>query len=294
MQNTDTSHPPGARPRISVPFNTVRFWLCPECKRHVPVRKDACICGFDRTTVPVQIHEVPMHAPQSQPQERSAFATLWPFAVIAVLVGWIAHDRLQREPADALENASAAVAVSPVATPIPVSVDVVEARHDGTDPRSPQDSSLHPATPQPQIPRIEVPRQEIAPAARASGEDEYERQRREQEAARRQQETEWRTRASMAIGLLRTTYAGYRSQVCSEARGGIAVSTTRDNQGAYVSARAEAQALEESARVAGVPPDWVRVPWSEFPKPEDTASGGYNPAAVAERWNCGNVTGWGH
>ena len=96
------------------------------------------------------------------------------------------------------------------------------------------------------------------------------------------------------IGLLRTTYAGYRSQVCSEARGGIAVSTTRDNQGAYVSARAEAQALGESARVAGVPPDWVRVPWSEFPEPEDTASGGYHPAAVAERWNCGNVTGWGH
>jgi hypothetical protein len=278
---------------MSVSFNTVRFWLCPECKRHVPARKDACICGFDRTTAAVQIPEAPIHAPQSRLQERSAFATLWPFAVIAVLVGWIAHDRLQSEPADALENASPPVAVSPVATTNPVSVEVVEARHDGTDTRSPQHSSP-PATPQPPVLRIEVPRQESAPASRVSGEDEDERRRREEEAARREQELEWRTRASRLIGLLRTALAGYRSQVCSEARGGIAVSTTRDNQGAYVSARAEAQALEESARVAGVPPDWVRISWSEFPEPEDTASGGYNPAAVAARWNCGNVTGWGH
>jgi hypothetical protein len=63
--------------------------------------------------------------------------------------------------------------------------------------------------------------------------------------------------------------------------------------GAYMSARAEAQALEESARVAGALPGWVRIPWEEFPEPED-ASSGYHPAAVADKWNCGNVTSWGH
>lgn len=37
---------------------TGRVWLCPECRKHVPARKNACACGFDRTTVPVQMQEV--------------------------------------------------------------------------------------------------------------------------------------------------------------------------------------------------------------------------------------------
>jgi hypothetical protein len=298
---------------MSVPSYIGRYWLCPECQRHVPVRKDACMCGLDRTTVLVPVREALVHVPQSQPQESSAFATLWPFAVIAVFFGWIAYDGLRREPTSALEGASPRVAASGVATPILGSVEAVEAPDDATDttsiPRtvevvaatddwtdtfSEQPSSLPPATPQPQIVRVQVPQPEIAPASRVWTEDEYERRSREEEAARRQQETEWRTRATRLIVLLRTTLAGYRQQVCSEARGGIAVSTVRDNTGAYMSARAEAQALEESARLAGVPPGWVRIPWGEFPEPEDIASGGYHPAAVADRWNCGNVTWWGH
>jgi len=278
---------------MSVPSYIGRFWLCPECQRHVPVRKDACICGFDRTTVPVQFREVPMHAPQSQPQERSAFATLWPLAVIAVLLGRVAYYEVRTKPAAALEGASARVEASGVATPIPGNVEVVATTDGRTDTFSEQRSSLPPATPQPRILRVEVPKLEVAPASQVWTEDEYERQSREEETARRQQESEWRTRASRLIVELRTTVAGYRQQVCSEARAGIALSATRDNTGAYMSARAEAQALEESARLAGVPPGWVRIPWGEFSEPEDIASG-YHPAAVADRWNCGNVTGWGH
>lgn len=124
---------------MSVPSYIGRFWPCPECKRHTPVCRNACICGFDRTTAQVQIREVTVPAP----------------------------------------------------------------------------------------------------------------------------------------------------------RGGIAVATTRDSTGAYVSARAEAQAFEESPGVAGIRPGWVRTTWGGFPEPENTASG-YNPGAVAARWDCGNVTGWGH
>jgi len=43
---------------MSAPSETGRFWLCPECKRHVSVRSNRCICGFDRTTVPVEMREV--------------------------------------------------------------------------------------------------------------------------------------------------------------------------------------------------------------------------------------------
>lgn len=278
---------------MSVPSNTGRFWLCPECQRHVPVRKDACMCGFDRTTVSVPVREAVVHVPQSQPRERSAFATLWPIAVIAVLLGRVAYDELRTKPADELQGASARVAASGVATPIPGSVEVVAATDGKTDTFSEQHSSLPPAIPQPQILRVEVPKMEVAPVSRVWTEDEYERQSREEETARRQQEREWRTRASSVTVVLRTTRAGYRTQVCSEARAGIAVSATRDNTGAYMSARAEAEALEESARLAGVPPGWVRIPWEEFPEPDD-ASSGYHPAAVADKWNCGNVTSWGH
>jgi hypothetical protein len=277
---------------VSVQHSNGRFWLCPGCRRHVPVRKDACVCGFDRTTA--QAHEVAARPPRPKPQ-RSAFATLWLFAAAAVLVGWIAHGRVQGRPAaDAPGNASPAVAVSPVAAPNPGSGEVLEATVDGTPAVAPQRPGLPAATPQAPILSTEVARQATAAAPHAAVEVDDERRARDEEAGRRQQEIEWRTRTTALIARLRAAHAGYRSQVCAEARGGIAVSTTRDNTGAYVSARAEAQALQESARLAGVPAGWVRISWSEFPEPEDAASGGYNPAAVAQRWSCGNVTGWGH
>lgn len=280
---------------MNVPVSNGRFWLCPQCRRHVPVRKDACACGFDRTTAQVQVHEVAAHAPESQPRQRSAFATVWAVALAAVLVGWIARDRLPGLKANSPEDVAPAAAASAVAasTPELVSADVAKPPDDGTQAPSAQRSSRPAATPQAPSDRAEPARQEVAPSHRVEAQDEDERRTREVEPARGRQETEWRTRAARLIEQLRTTHEEYRAQVCAEARGGIAVSTTRDHTSPYVSARAEAQALEESARQAGVPPGWARIPWGEFPAPEDPASG-YHPAAVAERWGCGNVTGWGH
>jgi len=37
---------------------TGRFWLCPQCQRHVPIRTDVCQCGLDRTKLPVRVREV--------------------------------------------------------------------------------------------------------------------------------------------------------------------------------------------------------------------------------------------
>jgi hypothetical protein len=275
-----------------IPSPVGRFWLCPECRRHVPVRNDVCVCRFDRTTAQVPVLEVGVHPPQSPPPARSALAKLWPVAVIAIFVGWTAHDRLPRRAAEVPEDASPAVGVGPAATPGHGGIGVVQAPDDATQAIDAQRPSLPPSADPATIVRDEAPRQATASVSRGGG-DQYEPRARDEEAARRQQETEWRARASRLIGLLRTAHAGYRLQVCSEARGGIAVSTTRDHTGPYISARAEAQALEEGARLAGVSPGWVRIPWGEFPEPEDPANG-YHPAAVAERWGCGNVTGWGH
>jgi hypothetical protein len=70
------------------PSESGRFWLCPECKRHVPMRKDACLCGFDRTTVPVKMREV-TSARAAAPTERSFLSVAWPLVAIAALVSYI-------------------------------------------------------------------------------------------------------------------------------------------------------------------------------------------------------------
>lgn len=51
--------------------STGRFWLCPQCRRHVPIRTDVCQCGLDRSRLPVKVQEVggqgaaPENAPRS-------------------------------------------------------------------------------------------------------------------------------------------------------------------------------------------------------------------------------------
>jgi hypothetical protein len=229
--------------------------------------------------------------PERQRQERSPFAAVWLFALVALVLGWLAYS-LQSEPAGAHEEASPAVAASEIAAPISATVQAAEPPEDSTRAAaaahtvSAPEPGLPRPTPQPQTVRTEAP--PLAPAVRVSGGDDYEQLMREEYAALHERETAWRTRASRSIDLLRTAVAGYRTQVCAEARGGIAVSTTRDRTGPYISARAEAQALEESARLAGAPAGWVRIPWAEFPEPEDAASQ-YDPSTVAKRWSCGDV-----
>jgi len=275
---------------VRAPASNGRFWLCPQCRRHVPFRKNACACGFDRTTSQVEVHEVAVHAPESQPRQRSAFATLSVVALSAVLVGWIARDRLPERPAKARASNRPSAAASPVAAPEPVSVEVAKPSDAETPASRSPHSSLPAAVAQAPVARVETA-QQVEASPRVEPRDE--RPGGEADVTRSQREAEWRTRAAELIAQLRSAHAAYRAQLCAEARGGIAVSTTVDNARAYVSARTQAQALEESARLAGVPPGWARIPWSEFPPPEDPASG-YHPAAVAERWGCGNVTGWGH
>ena len=78
---------------MSNPSETGRFWSCPECNRHVPSRNSACMCGFDKTKIPVQMREVSSRR-ADPPRERSFLRGLLPVTVIAVLVAYIGYDKL--------------------------------------------------------------------------------------------------------------------------------------------------------------------------------------------------------
>jgi hypothetical protein len=145
----------------------------------------------------------------------------------------------------------------------------------------------------PQVIRVEVPQQ---PAIQSAPQQVPSQQavQQQEEAQQRQAEMQWKQQVATATSRLRGALASYKAQVCQEARGQLAVSNTTNTSGQYIAARAEVQGLEESARLAGVPPGWYRINWTEFPEPESGYSGHYDPAGVASRWGCGDVTSWGH
>lgn len=275
---------------MSSPSETGRFWICPECRRHVPARKDACLCGFDRTSVPVRMREVSTTPTPQRREGRSVLSTAWPFVVIAGLVAYIAYGRLSGGT-PAPTPSRPAVAEEP--TPIPLSDEVVAALDEASaatsapQPAAPPSSDANPPpAPAPPVIRIEVP----PPQATQQQQPQVDAQdlNRQEELMLRQEELRWKTQFSTLIARAHAAKAAYRNQICQEARGGIPLSTTRDRRSEYLAALAELEALENAARAAGVPAGWYRVSWSDFPPPEDHGRT-YDAAGLARRWDCGTV-----
>jgi hypothetical protein len=50
---------------------TGRYWLCPQCRKHVPSRQDVCSCGFDRGRVGLKMREVTVGATRAPEEPRS-------------------------------------------------------------------------------------------------------------------------------------------------------------------------------------------------------------------------------
>ena len=265
-----------------------RFWLCPVCRKHVSVRIDRCVCGFDRTTAPAKVHELSLRSAGPDPASlgRSFLSAAWPFLVIAGLAGYIAYERLPQydrstvlasdgstglRPAesagvgDRRSDPVAPVEVMPIAQPTPAHTQVV--RIEVSTPAAPARALAQAPTPQ-------------APAASGPGAEE-----RQAAAAERQEQLQWQKETARIVGELRTTVAAYRAQLCSEQKSRIPISNTRDTRTEYVAARNAAIAHEESGRLAGALPGWVRIPWDEFPEAE-TAAGGTTSQFIATKWRC--------
>lgn len=275
--------------RDTGPSETGRFWLCPECKRHVPSRRDACLCGFDRTTVPVRMREVTSRPASNTPPERSFISVVWPYVVIAGLLGFITYQNVgSPQPVPTPEH-SAMTSTVPSSTaeltdsvaPTPVLYIRDAPAREVVDLPTPD-----PTAPPPQVIRIEVPAQTAnqplaAPATVPSGPSEDELRAEED----RRREVQWQMDTSRIISQLRASMAAYRAQLCNELRSGIPISNTRDTRTEYLAARFAAVAHEENARIAGARPGWVRIPWSEFPEPED-AAGSATRSDAARVWRC--------
>lgn len=67
------------------PRQTGSFWLCPQCRKHVPTRTDTCSCGFDRRSVPVEMKEVSAAPPRGAEIDTPTRGRGWLVAVVLAL-----------------------------------------------------------------------------------------------------------------------------------------------------------------------------------------------------------------
>lgn len=245
---------------MATPSETGRFWICPECKRHVPTRKDACHCGFDRTQVPVRMREVSAQATSSAQPERSFIAGAWPFIAIALLVGYIAYDRSSRsEPPKPAPPSAPPAEDRP--TPPPFVLSIPEAQAPTRDvaqgrPVPEMYQQQHPQTirievPQGQAPQPVLQQQPVVIAA-------------PEPVDPMKTEGYWRQRFYQSRDRVRSANENCLSYF-HQGGGNIGQTNYAGATAALSAAIAGQFLLEEEARRAGVPPGWVRFDWSVYP-----------------------------
>jgi len=81
--------------------STGRFWICPNCKKHVPARGSACVCGYERQAAHI-VREIQRSVATANPREASS--PLWAIGfglACAGLVVYGAYAYLQPAPESA-------------------------------------------------------------------------------------------------------------------------------------------------------------------------------------------------
>jgi hypothetical protein len=98
---------------------TGRFWLCPECGKHVPGRRSSCVCGFDGSTLPESSKELwsPPRSEKGAPRS-SSLITILSLAASVSVVAAIVLDRVQARSAAAAASVEV-VPDEPEPTPQP-------------------------------------------------------------------------------------------------------------------------------------------------------------------------------
>jgi hypothetical protein len=248
-----------------MPQTTGRFWLCPECRRHVPIRLDVCQCGFDRTKVPVDMREVSARvAPDTPRRTMSSAPIAW--VIVVALVGWIGYQRFAKPTvSDAPQGADAQAPLvpAPPATSLeprwnPPSAMPEDTRMGVLVIQRPAPSALTPPPPPPPAPQVlqlEIPQQ-----ARTTQEMEPEPEEKK--------ERYWKHRLLQSRERVRSAFDGCMSQFHAGGLGDYGQTQYAGVRGTLVSAIMAQEELEEDARKAGVPPGWVRFDWIQYPRLE--------------------------
>jgi hypothetical protein len=81
----------------------------------------------------------------------------------------------------------------------------------------------------------------------------------------------WRNQTLRVEAMLIQAFEAYRAALCREKTAGIPMAAGGrgyvEMRADYLSARAQAEAFQESARLASAYPTWVGINWSKFPEP---------------------------
>jgi hypothetical protein len=232
---------------MSNPAATGRFWICPQCHKHVPMRIDACACGFDRTTVPVKMREAQVgHREAEVPSSGGGFKS---FALGALCMGLLAVGFLawNRQPAPDSQPARRFVWEQPpqVVQNQPPQVVIVQPSQPPTLAEATAGGGGQP--PQ-QVIRIEVPQSGDAhhslptPPANTA----------ELDAQRQAAETQWLMQRGQVEARLKSAFVAFQQALCREMSGGVPLTQGAKNfddyRNDYVSAKFQAAAFVESAR----------------------------------------------
>jgi hypothetical protein len=242
--------------------DTGRFWLCPQCQRHVSTRADVCQCGFDRSEVPIQMRQVSTRDIASVPEERSGsrFSLAW--ILLAGVIALVVYEKLSRPSTEtplaqpAGPTTRLRTVAEPPREPVQQPFIVIQqqpAPNTGTEIPSVSGQPQAKAAPEPQpVLTIRMPEQQQAPDQAAAEE--------------KSKESYWRLQKIKIEAALSQALTQYNVQRCSDSNAGITVAGGHDYRTDYIAARMNAQAFEENGRVSGAIPGWYRIDWSNYPE----------------------------